>query len=60
MTRHCKGGFMAVNPATATSDKELCVMMPEAVFIFLGLVIVAIVNFLGFRQVVKTLEQTKK
>ncbi len=41
-------------------EKEIRVMMPEAVFIFLGLVIVAIVNFLGFRQVVKTLQETRK
>ncbi len=34
--------------------------MEEAVLVFLGLIIVAIVNFLGFRQVVKTLQETRK
>ena len=34
--------------------------MDQAALVFLGLVIVAIVNFLGFRQVCKTLQETKK
>ena len=34
--------------------------MNQAVLIFLGLVIVAIVNFLGFRQLCKTLQETRK
>ncbi len=33
--------------------------MQEAVLVFLGLVIVAIVNFLGMRQIVRTLQETK-
>jgi hypothetical protein len=33
--------------------------MDEAALIFLGLVILAIVNFLGFRQIVKTLQEKK-
>lgn len=33
--------------------------MQEAVLVFLGLVIVAIVNFLGLRQIVTTLKETK-
>ena len=33
--------------------------MESAALIFLGLVIVAIVNLLGFRQIVKTLLETK-
>lgn len=34
-------------------------MMQEAALVFFGLIIVAIVNFLGLRQIVRTLEQTK-
>ena len=34
-------------------------MMQEAVLVFFGLVIVAIVNFLGMRQIVRTLQETK-
>jgi len=34
--------------------------MQEASLIFLGLLIVAIVNFLGLREINKTLQQTKK
>ena len=34
--------------------------MKQAALIFLGLVIVAIVNFLGFRQLCKALQETKK
>lgn len=33
--------------------------MEEAVLVFFGLLIVAIVNLLGFRQVVKTLLETR-
>ncbi len=33
--------------------------MQEAVLVFLGLIIVAIVNFLGMRQIIKTLQETK-
>ena len=33
--------------------------MTEAVLVFFGLVIVAIVNFLGMRQIVKALQETK-
>ena len=35
-------------------------MMQEAILIFFGLVIVAIVNFLGFREVCKALRESKK
>lgn len=35
-------------------------MMTEAVLVFFGLVIVAIVNFLGFRQIARTLKETRK
>lgn len=34
--------------------------MQEASLIFLGLIIVAIVNFLGLREINKTLQQSKK
>jgi hypothetical protein len=34
--------------------------MQEAVLVFFGLVIVAIVNYLGLRQINKTIEQFKK
>ena len=34
-------------------------MMNESALIFLGFVILAIVNFLGFRQVVKALQEKK-
>jgi hypothetical protein len=34
--------------------------MQEAVLVFFGLIIVSIVNFLGFRQIAKALEQSKK
>lgn len=34
--------------------------MDQAVLIFLGLLIVAIVNFLGLRQVCKTIQESKK
>ena len=33
--------------------------MQEAVLVFLGLVIVSIVNFLGMRQIVRTLQETR-
>ena len=33
--------------------------MAESALIFLGLVILAIVNFLGFRQLIKTLQEKK-
>jgi hypothetical protein len=33
--------------------------MDEMALVFLGLLIVAIVNFLGFRQVVKALQEKK-
>jgi hypothetical protein len=33
--------------------------MQEAVLIFFGLIIVSIVNFLGFKQLTKTLEATR-
>jgi hypothetical protein len=35
-------------------------IMQEAVLVFFGLVIVAIVNFLGFRQVCKTIQESRK
>ena len=35
------------------------IIMQEAVLVFLGLLIVAIVNFLGMRQIVRTLQETK-
>lgn len=34
-------------------------MMSESALIFLGFVILAVVNFLGFRQVVKALQEKK-
>ena len=34
--------------------------MDQTVLIFLGLVIVAIVNFLGFRQLAKAVQESKK
>ena len=34
-------------------------MMNESALIFLGFVILAVVNFLGFRQVVKALQEKK-
>jgi hypothetical protein len=34
--------------------------MQQAVLVFFGLVIVAIVNFLGFREVSKALRESKK
>lgn len=34
-------------------------MMQEAVIVFFGLVIVSIVNFLGMRQIVRTLQETR-
>jgi hypothetical protein len=34
--------------------------MQEAALIFLGLIIVAIVNFLGLREINKTLKQSQK
>ena len=33
--------------------------MQEAVLIFLGLIIVAIVNFLGAKQIVKALQESR-
>ena len=33
--------------------------MQEAVLIFFGLIIVSIVNYLGFKQLAKTLEETR-
>jgi hypothetical protein len=34
--------------------------MQEAALIFLGLIVVAIVNFLGLREINKSLQQLKK
>jgi hypothetical protein len=34
-------------------------MMQEAALIFLGLLVVAIMNFLGLKQIVKALQETK-
>lgn len=34
--------------------------MDQAVLIFFGLVIVSIVNFIGFRQLCKTIQESKK
>ncbi len=34
--------------------------MDQAALVLLGLIIVAIVNFLGFRQLCKTIQETKK
>jgi hypothetical protein len=34
--------------------------MDRAILIFFGLVIVAIVNFLGFRQLCRTIQESKK
>jgi hypothetical protein len=34
--------------------------MDQAALVFFGLVIVSIVNFLGFRQVCKTIRECKK
>lgn len=34
--------------------------MDQAALVFFGLVIVAIVNFLGFRQVCKAVQESKK
>ena len=34
-------------------------MIEEAMLVLLGLLIVAIVNFLGMRQIVRTLQETK-
>ena len=34
--------------------------MEEAALVLFGLVIVAIVNFLGFRQICKTIQESKK
>lgn len=33
--------------------------MQEAVLVFLGLIVVATVNFLGMRQIVTTLKETR-
>jgi len=35
-------------------------MMQEAALVFLGLVIVAVVNFLGMRQIYKAIQEGKK